>query len=532
MTSARKNTRRTLIVAGTLLLAVAVAAFFAYRAFGPGTGGLQNAANKLEDWIASQIVGVANSYLVPQLDYDEIDYQAPRTVDLRGVTLTAPDGTDVLALDGMTVTLAEIPRIGEPIRISTLTLDTPTIRLIRETKPDGSTGFRGLSPIAKASPADDDTVKPEFRLSNILRLEKIEIADGSFYLDTGDDSPPMTITGLTTTINSAPEADKPGWYELDIDTTLGPLLSLTLTGELNLDTFVTRISDMAFKGQLDPSSATALPAALQTLIAEHNATGDIDLTALGYLPLTDPMSGDISFQTTLTDFNLANADYQIPIASLTANGTLAEGRLSIPALSADLLQGTLNANLQATLTDTAMPASAEWRIEQVNLKDLLSVGSSAEGRLAGLLNASGSVSTTLADPKAGLQGQGEAHIRDGRVLILPGLTQLASLMNVAVRQATEPKHKADATFTLSPAGVEITSSEVTTEFLAARATGTIGFDRSINLTANAGPMEKLQSLLGEVGNLLGNLTDRLVKYRIQGTTSEPKVSVAPLGLGG
>lgn len=532
MTSKSKNTRRTLLVAGALLLAVAVAAFFAYRAFGPGTGGLQNAANKLEDWIASQIVGVANSYLVPQLDYDEIDYQAPRTVDLRGVTLTAPDGTEVLALDGMTVTLAEIPRVGEPIRISTLVLDTPTIRLIRDTQPDGSTGFRGLSPIAKATPADDEDVKPDFRLSNILRLEQIEIADGSFYLDTGDDSPPMTISGLTTTINSAPETDKPGWYDLDIDTTLGPLLSLTLAGELNLDTFVARLDNVAFEGQLDPSSATALPAALQTLIAEHNATGQVDLTAMGYLPLTDPMSGDVSFETTLTDFNLANADYQIPIARLTANGSLTDGRLSIPALSADLLSGNLNANLQATLSDDSMPATADWQIEQINLQELLSVGSSAEGRLAGTLNAKGSIATMLADPKAGLEGRGEANIRDGRVLILPGLTQLASIMNVAVRQATEPKHKADVTFRLSPEGVEITSSEVTTEFLAARATGTVGFDRTLNLTANAGPMERLQSLLGEVGNVLGNLTDRLVKYRIQGTVSEPKVSVAPLGLGG
>ncbi|MBK7404606.1 MAG: hypothetical protein IPJ41_08215 [Phycisphaerales bacterium] len=45
-------------------------------------------------------------------------------------------------------------------------------------------------------------------------------------------------------------------------------------------------------------------------------------------------------------------------------------------------------------------------------------------------------------------------------------------------------------------------------------------------------MEKLQSMLGGVGDLLGSVTDRLITYRIRGTVAEPQVSVAPLGVGG
>lgn len=532
MRTHRGSTTRAILIIGVTLLILGGVGVVVFRTMGPGTGGLQNAANRLEDWIASQIVGVANSYLVPQLDYQDIDYQAPRTVQLDGVTLTAPDGTEVLALKGMTVTLAEIPRIGQPILVSNLVLDTPTIRLVRDTKPDGSRGFRGLSPITKAKPTSDDDVDSNFKLSNVLRLEKVEIADGELFLDPGNGSPPMTIAGLTTTINSTPDTDKPGWYTLDIDTRVGPLLGLVLRGQLSLDTFLANIDTLTIDGVLDNTSASALPSALQNFVNKHNAAGHINLTASGGVPLTDPLAADITFQTTLTDFNLADETYKLPINRLTANGSLSGGTATIPALSADMLKGTLTADCTASLADSAMPASVNWRVEAFDLIELLAVGSDAQGRLAGILNANGSVTTSLADPRGNLAGQGEAHVREGRVLILPGLTELASLMNVAVRQNIEPRHKADATFNLSPQGLEITSSEVTTEFLAARATGTVGFDKSLDLAANAGPMEKLQSLLGQVGNVLGNVTDRLVKYRIRGTTDDPKVSIAPLGIGG
>ncbi len=544
MHTAHGNTRRTVLFAGITLLLVGVVGVVVFRTMGPGAGGLQNAADRLEDWIASQIVGVANSYLVPQLAYEDIDYQAPGTVHLKGVTLTADNGaqsngTTVLRIDNMTVTLAEIPRIGEPVRISRLVLDSPTLRLIRETNADGVTGFRGLNPAVKATPGNDETVEPNFRLSSVLHLEQITITDGAFFLDMGDGSPPMTIAGLTTTIDSSPDPDAPGWYALDIETTLGPLVDLSLVGELSLDSYLARIDTLEVMGQLDQQSAAALPSQLQALVAEHNATGHVALTASGTMPLTDPVGGDIRFDATLTGFNFASAEYQLPIASLTASGTLTNGAVSIPSLVADMLHGRLTASLHASLADSAMPASTQWQIDGFNLHDLLRVGSTetgepveAESGLAGTLDARGSVSTTLADPRAGLTGEGEAHIRDGRLLVLPGLTQLASLMNIAVRQDAEPKHQADATFTLSPLGIEITSSEVGTEFLAARATGTIGFDTSLDLSVNAGPMEKLQSMLGGLGDLLGGMTDRLMKYRIRGTTAEPQVTIAPLGIGG
>ena len=57
------------------------------------------------------------------------------------------------------------------------------------------------------------------------------------------------------------------------------------------------------------------------------------------------------------------------------------------------------------------------------------------------------------------------------------------------------------------------------------------FDSRVDFRFNAGPLEKLQSALGPLGDLMGAVTDQLMKYHVTGTLSEPEFSVKPLGLG-
>ena len=51
-----------------------------------------------------------------------------------------------------------------------------------------------------------------------------------------------------------------------------------------------------------------------------------------------------------------------------------------------------------------------------------------------------------------------------------------------------------------------------------------------DVLVNAGPMEKVQNMLGAAGDVLGTVTDRVVKYRIYGHVTKPEVQVKPLGM--
>jgi len=527
------------IALGLGFLLIGIIGVLFLRTTGIGIGGLSGATSRLEDWIGSQVVGITNSYLVPQIGYDTLDYQAPGTVVLSGVTLTAPDGSDIFDLGELTITLAEVPTIGEPIHIERLTLHRPTLRLVREVREDGSIGLKGLHPIVKAVPSDTATAEIEdnFKLSTVLQLRQIDLIEGAVFYDHGDGSPPMTIAGLTTTINAHPDETHAGWYTLDVESDLGPLAAMTLAGLVNLDTFAARIDSFTLSGHLSAASASMLPPQLQTLIAAYELTGQIDLAASGEVSLLDPLGAELEVSANLADFRVAAGEYQVPIRAARAEASLAGGVARLSMLTAEMLGGEVRLTGEAQLAETGRPGRAAWEIEEVEVRELLRANVGAEGppKLAGKLRAQGTLAAQLDDPHSTLEGAGELHLREGRVLVLPGLTQLASVMHVVTTAKTGEEaftHTVDAEFTLGPTGVEVASSEVTTEFLVARGTGTIGFDGSLDLAINGGPMEKLQSMLGGLGDALGAVTDRLVKYRIRGTIEEPEVSVAPLGIGG
>ena len=80
-------------------------------------------------------------------------------------------------------------------------------------------------------------------------------------------------------------------------------------------------------------------------------------------------------------------------------------------------------------------------------------------------------------------------------------------------------------------GIQVDSSQLETGALLARGKGLITYQMDLDLNINAGPMEKLQSLLGKVGKVIGEITDQLVTYHVTGKINAPKVKVKPLGVG-
>jgi hypothetical protein len=61
--------------------------------------------------------------------------------------------------------------------------------------------------------------------------------------------------------------------------------------------------------------------------------------------------------------------------------------------------------------------------------------------------------------------------------------------------------------------------------MAARGKGRVGLDKSLDLLLNGGPLEKVQSMLGSVGAMLGKVTDSLTHYRVTGTVGHPVISI-------
>lgn len=508
-----------------LLVVIVIAAaggYFAWQSFVKGTG-------NFDDWVVRKVVDIVEVHIVPDVEFSSFDFDMPGTVTFEGLELVSPDGTKVVRAGTAVVTLAEVPSRDKPIKIESIELRDATLRLIRD-----ADGFKGLVPFVEGAAKDPSGVSEDVKLSNVLQLRKITLVNGGLYFDAGDGSPPMELTGITTDMDIQPVTEEGRtWHTIKVDAGREPLMSLALDGRIDLDATVLDVNSLTLGTDLDAETAKALPPQLQTLVRNHDANGRLDVTARGTIDAKNPMNSNLEADVKISEFNVAQGEYRLPIDTGTIAVTMSSGVLTGRTVSFELLEGTLSApELRIDTTAEGMPTSLRWRAERLELRELLRGGVPAgeEPKLAGKLNTSGNVSMRLGEGMSSTSGSGQLKVREARLVAIPLVSVLEEALKLVPVVKGAAKSQADMEFDLDGQGVVVKSMELTTPVLAARGDGRIGYDTTLDMIVNAGPIEKVQSLLGDVGDILGQVTDRLVQYAVTGTASEPKVRLKPLGL--
>jgi uncharacterized protein involved in outer membrane biogenesis len=521
-----KKLGRIGIVLLVLALVGAGIAFFVLRGRSSG---------ELATWLGKQIVGIASSYIEPTIDFRSVDYKAPYSVTLNDVTLKAADGTTVAAVRLLRVELAELPAVGKPIQIKSVILERPALTLIKT-----SGGFKGLVPFVKATPGmSDQAVDPNFRVSNVFRLRELRLSEGSVSYDQSDGSPKMELDGLNLNLDVSPESGAgAGWYA--VKTTMGrkPQAVIDLDGSVNIDTLMAKFARLGLEVRVGPDTIAGLPPEVQNLVKAHDATGDLKISASGEAVLTDPLAGTMDVGVELSGFNIAFGEFKLPIDSARVNGRLDGGVFTLAPSGADLLKGKATFDGTLGLGQSGRPAALNWTLANIDMRETLRV-QTPEGvppPYAGILSGGGAVRTSLDAPTGAMSGNGNLALRQGRLTGLPAIQQLAAATDLMGRISPSLRfdHTADVAFGLEPRGMNISELTITTEFIGIKGDGIVGFDRSLDLTVSAGPVEKLAGLLGknQVSKLIGDIAGGLVKYRIGGVIGSPTVKVDPLGLRG
>ncbi|MEZ6244168.1 MAG: AsmA-like C-terminal region-containing protein [Phycisphaerales bacterium] len=533
-------------VIGVLVLAGIIGAYLVLSSGGGGgiAARISNLGADIRDYVAKQVVAIVNVHLEPKLGFDTIEYDAPGTIRLSNATLTAPDGTRIVDVSTLELTLAEVPERGKPIKIERVVVKGGSVNLVMDPE---TGGVKGLVPLIKrgggaaSTPADPDVPIEHTRLSNVFVLRKVEVSDLRVSIDDGSGAAPMVIEGFGASMDVSPgsegtgEPAGPGWYAIDIQSGRSPGLEMKARGWFNIDTLTADVREGSARLWLDEQTVASLPPRLADLAREHDARGQVQAAFTGKGSVRDLAGADGRLEAKLTDFSVASGDRRLPIESVDATLTVAAGAANLEHFTARALGGVTDASGGADLTNTGAPGELRLTFEGLDLEKLMRQ-TAPEGEapeLAGIAHGRVNATFNLADPGGTVKGDGEVHVRDGVLITVPGLKQLAQVADIATfGQVKDRNHKADITFTLEPGRAVITKSEIVTNTLAARGTGSVNFDQTLDLKVNAGPLEKLQSLLGKVGDLLGKVTDQLVTYRVKGTLSEPDVSVQPLGVGG
>ncbi|RMH26150.1 MAG: hypothetical protein D6692_09985 [Planctomycetota bacterium] len=526
--------KKVLMVFGVLFLLLILvgggaAAFFVLK---PGSlKRVVGGETRLLDYLGAQVVGVANTHLVPDLSFETIRYDPPYTITLGGVRLTAADGTDVLDLGKMVVVLGETPKVGRPIRVARLELSNGAVNLIR----DASTGgLRGLSPLVEPTERvrSETAAKPEFRLDSVLVLQKIAISGIDLVYDAGDGSAPMRLDALAADLDIVPATDAgSGWYELDLTSGRAPGLRLDVDGRINIETFDLALNRVVAEAALDEATATTLPPQLAALIGRYQLRGAVRATVTGRVPLLSPSSAELDLEASLDRGRGVFGEYQIPLDSVGVRAGMSSGVVDLRDLTMSTLGGRMTASGRIVLGGDAR---VEWMASDMRLRELLAARPTDQPpKMAGIVSTTGTVRFPMTDPRAGLSGSGQIDVREGRLVNIPVISDLVRVMEVTgLTGGATFRDSFSSPMTLSPEGVTLNNFEFRTPALHARGSGTLGFSGSLDFSVNGGPVEAIQNKLGKVGDLLGKLTDQVLKYRIRGSLRAPKVTVQPLGIGG
>jgi len=436
------------------------------------------------DWAARRVVSIVERSIVPDVGFARFEYELPRTLRFLDFTLTAPDGTVVASADVASVTLTEIPRIGGPVLIERVLLRGGLVELIEEEGADGRSGFRGLVPFVEGAPAPAERERPrqgfeeEPRLSDSLRIRRVDLEDCGVRYTPAGGAPPMRIAGITSALDVEKEEERGRvWHRFALESSRGGVFSAALAGRVDLDRLEVELAPSTLRLDMREGPAEELPPGVQALLRERDARGVMRVDFSGSAPVREIERAALRASVELRDFNMAFGEYRLPVSSALLEGKLESGLATLTTGDVALLGGQALLGGEVDLRESSAPAAARCRG--------LSIG--------------------------------ERRVR--------------ALDVAEVTAAGKNRSVARGTFTLRGGAADFSSIELVTPVLSARGQGVLHFDGRVDFLLNAGPLERVQDALGEVGRIFGVVSDRLVKYRLRGTLSEPSVDVVPFGIG-
>ena len=542
----------------------------------------------ISGFVVSQIEALAADNINPTLTVESASYRFPTTVNLNGVRLTK-DETEILLVDTVSITLTRYPFKAEQVRFGSFDLQTPVLNFLVDEKG----GILGWDDFIKDDPEDkddDDSLDP----SQQFAVQKITIKNATFvYEDQRTSKDRMMLDGFNMDIDTT-RADEStlsplinqkimdsekddyhypvipttkGWYHLETVIERAPLIEATLDVGFNINSLETILREVAINTKLNDANVVVLPPQIQPFLREKNVEGDLSVRVIGFVDIDDPFKGPIKIDGSLTRASIGEDSARLEIPSLGANGTIRSDVLTFDTINGTMLGGTFEGDFEMLLEDmtngalggtrpetdddategstsktptSTAPAlspilgnkaygiSCGLQLDKIQLQRLTSRRAPRD-QLLGSLDLDVEASGIVTRWPETLRGDGELKVRNGRLASIPVISAVGRAMDTLLLQGRH-NDRMDIEFTLEPDAIYLESVNLVAGVMAFRARGTIGFDDTIYLIMNGGPLERMQHSMGAVGRLFGNFTDRLVRYEVSGPLGAPSVRVRPLGL--
>ncbi len=470
-----------------------------------------------------------------------------------------PEG-DTLLIESINIGVALGSLLGDNIEVTSVGLDGVELNLLSNEQ--GRTNYDFSPPARGGNPSPKESAGSALPISKIdsVTVRDVTVTSGSFYSRQKRVIPGWTLTGLDLDVRGLdPAASDPlRSIETTLDLSSVEISSPSLKQPLRFDDGEITVANGGANG--------AFTAALGKLRAD------------GTLKVADLAKPVADFTLKMNELNtndlaaLAGGAAQAGPASggggnLLARGSVEVGTLAVPPLtlrnfkgqtriygnrvevnpfSLQVFNGRAGGNLSLSTAESSMPASLGLRVEGIDVKTALNaLNPGGKNDLTGTFESDGRFGLPLSsrNPLAALGGQGTFAVRNGTipgVNVRGAMTEVAKLIQMDVPQGPIPFEYIRGDFRIADQRVHNSRVELVGEKLDATASGSFGFDQTLNYSGTGtlkgkgtapqqqevNPAKIFGRILGSVAKQTMNISGARVPFTIRGTFADPKFMVS------
>ncbi|MEM6394454.1 MAG: hypothetical protein AAF797_16940 [Planctomycetota bacterium] len=399
------------------------------------------------------------------------------------------------------------------------------------------------------------------RFSDWLRFEEVELRDARVeYTDRREaEGTGLVLDQVSTRLTL--DRGAPGEYGLSLAIGRGEWLELSADLVLDLDALRLRVDVFELASWVSPERVTTLPPQLGSIVKRYGLNGRLNLDTQGVLDLSDWTASELVMEVGLTDGAITVRDRAVDLKELRASATMSGGVLTLERLGMRTMSGRLDATGQVALIgdypgeltvsgeglrlEMVLALLGDEQIEQMPggaATQAAADTDEASQRVWGRLGMDVTVGFKGINPGKTLSGSGSATLEDAELTAFRGLGRIVGALAETMRlkrQRTLAEREAAAgdrlrlVFTLDgdKAVFERDGIRLSTPGLvAARGFGTVWLTGGLDVYLNAGPFERVQEMIGVVGDVWDRLTGGLARYHLTGTLKDPSVALVIAGV--
>jgi hypothetical protein len=314
--------------------------------------------------IHAKLQAIVSGNFSARLEMGNIEYVFPFGVNVNDVALVAEQGeleVKIASFRQLRLKLTELPFGDGPLRIESVEIDAPTVRVVQTQL--GIVGQKGL-----VRSEEERRQRKAPKLLQVFVLKHLRLDDARIVYEdrVKPDQTPLVWRDLNVLVNSQPTGPS---YDFNLTANSGNLAAIAAKGTIDLDTLVVDLEKMQIQTTITSSQERSpLPPQVTSLLSKYQVAGVASVDLSGNFHLIEPVksSGTLSLNVSKAHAHLAPLPDPLEDLDLAFTTTFSDGEVDFRLEQLNARFGNTGTSVQPFRIHFT-PATLHWTASPIRL---------------------------------------------------------------------------------------------------------------------------------------------------------------------